>query len=382
MCKLIFFVLVFSSIYLDCHSGSESSIFKAAPRSPFTVGNHPADIALGDVNGDSKLDIVTVNSASRDISVLLGDGKGGFTAVKGSPTLDSTAHLVVMGDVNNDKKPDLLISCHDSYAVTILLGNGQGNFSQAPGSPFSVLDSTRPHNHGLAIGDINKDENLDFVTSNYGHHSVSVMLGNEKGGFAPASASPFTVGRGPYPLALTDINKDGLLDIITPNVSSNNVSVLLGDGQGNFSSAPNSPYPVETRPYFATTGDLNGDGNPDIITSHDDINKINFLLGDGKGGFKAAPSSPLDIGKRGWKVVVADMSQDSLTDLVICSTGGDFATVMLGDGNGNFKHASGSPYNVGRGPTGIAIGDLNSDGKKDMVVANARGNNVTVLLAH
>jgi len=381
MKKLIYLELVCVALFLNCNVKSEPSLFIPAAKSPLTVGESPNDIALGDVNGDGKPDIVTVNPGSRDISVLLGDGTGNFSPVKNSLFLDSTAHLVVMGDVNNDKKPDVLIPCHDSYGVTVLLGNGQGNFSSAPGSPFSVLDSTRPHNHGLATGDINKDGNLDFATSNYGHHSVSVILGNGKGDFAPAPASPLTVGRGPYPLVLGDVNKDGNLDIITPNVSSNNVSVLLGDEKGNFSSAPNSPFTVETRPYFATTGDLNGDGNLDIITSHDDINKISFLLGDGKGDFNVAPSSPLDIGKRGSEVVVTDMNQDSLIDLVICNTGTDYATVMLGDGKGNFKHAPGSPHNVGRGPTDIAVGDLNSDGKIDIVVANARGNNVTVLLA-
>ncbi|MCI0530909.1 MAG: VCBS repeat-containing protein, partial [candidate division Zixibacteria bacterium] len=245
--KLFFIlsVLVFAD---RCNLKSEPPLFIPAPKSPLAVGENPNDVALADVNGDGQPDIVTVNSGSRDISVLLGDGTGNFTPVKNSLALDSTSHLVVMGDVNNNKQPDVLISSHDSYGVTLLLGNGQGNFSSAPGSPFSVLDSARPHNHGLATGDINKDGNLDFVTSNYGYHSVSLMLGNGKGGFAPAPASPFNVGRGPYPLVLGDVNKDGNLDLITPNVSSDNVSVLLGDGKGNFSSAPNSPFAVETRP--------------------------------------------------------------------------------------------------------------------------------------
>jgi len=365
----------------SCNLKSEPPLFAPASKSPLTVGENPNDAALGDINGDGKPDIVTVNPGSRDISVLLGDGAGNFNSIKNSLALDSTSHILVIGDVNNDKKPDVLISCHDSYAVTVLWGNGEGNFSSAPGSPFSVLDSTRPHNHGLAAGDLNKDGNLDFVTSNYGHSSVSVMLGNGKGGFTPAPPSPFKVGKGPYPLVLGDVNQDGNLDIITPNVSSDNVSVLLGNGKGDFSSAPHSPFRVETRPYFATAGDLNGDGNLDIITSHDDITKISFLLGDEKGEFKAAPASPLDIGKRGWKAEVADINQDSLADLVLCNTGVDYVTVMLGDGKVNFKPATGSPYKVGSGPTGIAVGDVNGDGKKDIVAANSRGNNVTVLLA-
>ncbi len=374
----ILWVLVF--VY-SCNLKSEPPLFVPAPKSPFAVGNGPADVTLGYVNGDAKLDIITVNYESRDVTILLGDGQGNFTPVKNSLSLDSTAHLVAMGDVNNDEKQDLAISDHHTYKVTVLLGDGEGNFTQALSSPFLVNDSTKPHNHGLALGDVNKDGNIDIVTSNHGHQSVSVMLGNGKGGFTPVSGSPFTVGRGPYPLALEDVNKDGNLDIITPNVSSNNVTVLLGNGKGIFSQAINSPYPVETRPFFATTGDINGDGNVDIITAHDDINKISFLLGDGKGGFKSAPNSPFDLGKRAWKIVLADANQDNKKDLIFNNLGSNDISVWESDGKGNFKPAAGSPYKVGDDPEGIAVGDLNGDAKPDIVVANSSSNNVSVLLA-
>src|SRR3990170_7285000 len=121
MNRLIYFGLVGVFLFLNCNLKSEPPLLFPASNSPFSVGNHPADVALGDVNGDVKSDIVTVNYNGKNISVLLGDGKGNFTPVKNSLALDSTAHLVVMGDLNNDKNPDLLISHHDSYGVTVLL---------------------------------------------------------------------------------------------------------------------------------------------------------------------------------------------------------------------------------------------------------------------
>lgn len=129
--------------------------------------------------------------------------------------------------------------------------------------------------------------NLDLTTSNQDDNSVSVLLGDGRGDFKPASGSPFAVGRAPYPHAIGDVNRDGKLDIVTPNVGSNNVTVLLGDGKGGFTPAANSPYPVGSRPYYIAVGDTSGDGNPDLMTTHDDISLMTTLLGDGRGGFRA-----------------------------------------------------------------------------------------------
>jgi len=376
-----FFILCILVFAYSCNLKSEPPLFVPASKSPLSVGNGPADVKLRDINGDGKLDIITVNYESHDVTILPGDGKGSFNRIKNSPVVDTTAHLVEIGDVNNDSKPDLVISYHHNYGVAVLLGDGGGDFSPAAGSPFLVHNADNPHNHGLALGDVNKDGNLDLVTSNHGHHSVSVMLGDGKGSFKSAKGSPFAVGRGPYPLALADVNKDRNLDIITPNVSSNDVTVLLGDGKAGFTQAPKSPYSVSHRPFFATTGDLNGDGHLDIITSHDDINEITFLLGEGNGNFKPASNSPFDLGMQSWRMVITDINGDGKNDLVTGNSGGDYVTVLVGDGKGDFKHAPGSPFRVESSPNRIAVGDLNGDGKSDIVASHSSRDKVTILLA-
>jgi hypothetical protein len=280
--------------------------------------------------------------------------------------------------VNGDQKPDLALTHHDRLGVDVFLGAGDGRFAPAPGSPFAAHQGDRPHNHGLNLADVNSDGRLDITTSNQDDNSVSVLLGDGRGGFAPAAGSPFAVGRAPYPHAAADVNGDGRLDIVTPNVRDNSVSVLLGDGRGGFAPAAGSPHTVAFRPYYVAVGDVSGDGRPDVVTSHDDVNLMTTLLGDGRGGFTPAPASPFDFGRRAYALVAADVNGDRRADLIVGGIGENVA-VLLGNERGGYTHAAGSPYAAGSNPR-IAVGDVNGDGRADIVTANNESANVSVLL--
>ncbi|MFN2493415.1 MAG: FG-GAP repeat domain-containing protein [Pyrinomonadaceae bacterium] len=353
-------------------------LFVLASGSPFSMGERPVSIALGDWNKDGKLDMVAGNDANK-MTVLLGDGRGKFTPAPRT-ALAVTAHLIAVGDVNNDHNLDLATTEHDSLGVVVLLGKGDGQFAAASGSPFPALNGVKPHNHGLAMGDVNSDGNLDLMTSNYEGNSVSVLLGDGRGSFGPAPGSPFAVGRGPYNLSLGDVNRDQNLDVVTPNVRDNNATVLLGDGKGGFVVAPGPPPAVGYRPFYTAIGDLNGDGKPDLITTHDDIEKMAVFFGDGRGSFAAAPRSPLDLGSRGYKVNISDINGDAKMDVVVGNVAINQVTVFLGDGHGNITSAPGSPYATGKGSTTFALGDVNGDGKIDIVTTNSEGSEGRVFL--
>lgn len=380
--KLMPFLIVLAPMILPCGAQSQGPIFWPAPGSPFPVEVGPQNIAVGDVNNDGKLDLITANAKSPYLTVLLGDGNGGFQPAPGSvPENMKGAGEMALGHVNLDQNLDLGLTSHDSYDVTVLLGDGRGGFSPAPGSPFSASDGTHAHTHGLAFGDLNGDGALDIVTVNNEDDSVSVLLGNGTAGFTRAAGSPFAIGDSPYPLALGDIDRDGKLDIVAPNTGSGSrqVTALIGDGRGGFKAAKGSPYSVAPQPYYVTLGDLNGDDKVDLITTHNDSGVMTVLLGDGTGGFRSAAGSPFDLGSRAWGVVAADVSNDQKIDLVAATN--NTVTILCGDGCGGFTPARGSPFSVGRGAWRLAIGDVNRDGKPDIATSNLESRGVTVLLA-
>jgi hypothetical protein len=351
-----------------------------APGLSISVGSQPTDVVLGDLNGDGRPDIVTANPGSDDLTILLGDGRGGFRAAPGSPLAGGPKpHLAALGDVNRDGKSDLATTEHDSHDVHVFLGRGDGSFEPGPGSPFAALAAGRPHNHGIALGDFNGDGALDLATSNQNDNSVSALLGDGHGGFRAAPGSPFRVGRAPYPLALGDMNGDGRLDIVTPDVGSNTITVLAGDGAGRFAPAEGSPYGVAFRPYAVALGDLDGDRKPDIVAAHDDITLLTVLLNDGRGRFRPSPGSPVDIGERGSELVLADFDHDGKLDLAT-GTAANHLAVWLGDGAGRFRAAPGSPFPAPRGPWRLAVGDLDRDGKPDLVVAGFEEGAIVIMM--
>ncbi|HEX5704178.1 MAG TPA: VCBS repeat-containing protein [Pyrinomonadaceae bacterium] len=377
LCLCVSLILTSSCQAQTRQNAAQNSLFTIAPGFPLNLGSRPSDLAVGDLNKDGRIDVVTCNDDDT-VKVLLNDGRGSFVPAPGSP-IKAAAHLIDLGDVNNDRNLDIALTHHDSLGVQIFLGAGNGRFSAAPGSPFIAHPGDKAHNHGLTLSDLNSDRNLDITTSNQDDNSVSVLLGNGRGSFAPAAGSPFAVGRAPYPHAVGDVNKDGNLDIVAPNVGGNSVSVLVGNGRGEFRNAPNSPISVAGRPFYAAIGDVNGDSHADLMTTHDDINLMTTLLGDGRGGFTPARGSPFDLGRRGYAILAADLMGDARTEVIVNLIGRDSLIVLLSTESGGYTLAAGSPYQAGLNPK-LATADFNGDGKLDIITAGNESSDLTVLL--
>jgi hypothetical protein len=285
-------------------------------------------------------------------------------------------HAVAVGDFNGDGRQDLAVAKELSGTVSILLGNGNGTFTQAPGSPITV--GTDPTS--VAVGDFNGDGIPDLAVANQGSGTVSILLGNGNGTFTQAPASPITVGKDPISVAVGDFNGDGIPDLAVTNFGGSSVSVLLGNGDGTFTQAPGSPITVGKDPISVAVGDFNGDGIPDLAVTNFGGSSVSVLLGNGDGTFTQATGSPIAVGSGPFSVGVGDFNGDGKQDLAVAAQFSNSVSVLLGNGDGTFTQASGPPITVGSTPISVAVGDFTGDGRQDLAVANFVSASVTVLV--
>lgn len=222
----------------------------------FTIGNAPSGVAVGDFNGDNRLDLITTNRGDNNASVLLGNGTGGINS-NTNIGAGTNPNGVIVADVNGDNIPDIAIANGGNNNVSVRLGNGSGGFSAAQN--FAVGMNPR----AIVVGDLNGDNIPDLVTANGGSGNISILLGNGSGGFS--ASQNFAVGANPSSVTIGDVNA---------NQGSNNVSVLLGDGNGGFSVAQN--FAVGAGPVGVALGDFNGDDRLDIATANK--NSVSILL--------------------------------------------------------------------------------------------------------
>jgi hypothetical protein len=339
-------------------------------------------LAAGDLNGDRCADLLLI--IGQKMNVFLGGARRSWP---GQPdvVLDLPAKCseIAVADLNQDGRADVVLADHDSYAVTVLLGGGDGRFRVVPESPFVARLGSRPHTHGLAVADVNGDRRPDILTANNNDDDVSLLLGDGQGRFVPAPKSPFPCGRSPYPIAATDLNGDGFADVLAPNSAPDlkTLHFLLGNARGELVAAPGSPLLCDAGVWYVATGDLNSDGRQDVVATHREGGSgLTILLGDRLGKLSPAPGSPLPLGHGAWGVEVADMDRDGKADLVVA---GDVAVhVLVGDGRRGFRPAVGSPYQTGKGAWRLAVADFDGDGKLDVATRCVEAKRVDMLFAN
>jgi hypothetical protein len=221
--------------------------------------------------------------------------------------------------------------------------------------------------YSVCVADFNADLKPDLAVANAGSHTVSVLLGNGDGTFG--TGTDFATGSWPRSVAAADLNRDGRPDLAVANQGSNTVSVLLGNGDGTFGIR--TDFEVGSDPWSVAIGDLDGDRRPDLAVANsaqsDPTGSVSVLLGNGDGTFEAR--TDLGVGNHPWAVAIGDLDSDRRADLVVANQGSNTLSVLLGNGDGSFD--AGADIRAGVDPLSVAIADLDGDGRPDLVVANS-----------
>jgi hypothetical protein len=364
---------------------SASSVPSFAGARNYPVGQGPDSIAIGDLNGDGKPDLVSANpktDTSRDtVSVLLNRGDGSFRAKRNYRT-GATPLAVAIGDLNGDGKPDLATANLGANTVSVLLNRGNGSF------PDKRDYRTGDFPQSVAIGDLNADGKPDLATANLTAGTISVLL--NRGGGSFQAMRGYAAGDSPQSVAIGDLNGDGKPDLATANHRT--VSVFVNRGDGSFQARREHATPYLA--FSVSIDDLNGDGKQDLVVAsmliaHTAALKVSAFMNRGDGSFQARRDYPggryEDNNPARYNtnsLALGDLNGDGKPELAIACCSKAVVSVFTNRGNGSFQpkldYRTGRPYRppgdrsvlLGDAALAVAIGDLNGDGKLDLAVAN------------
>lgn len=335
-------------------------------------------MSAADLNGDGVLDLAAAVAGANAVAVAFGNGDGSFGGMTSYPTGAGTfPKYVAVSDLDGDGIDDLVTANQDSPAgedVTVFRGTGGGGFSVV--GAFEACDRT----HEVEIADATGDGIRDVVAACWGGDVMAVLPGDGTGALgAPAF---FPAGNAGHSLSAADFDGDGDTDVAVAAYGSNRVMVLLGDGAGGF--APPVEYWSGLGPHNLQRGDVTGDGVDDLVVTAELSDAIGVLRGRGDGTF--AETEFHAVGPRPKASVLADMNGDGIVDIVSANTHGNYpngstptsVTLLRGTGGGAF--AAGESIPVSLTPFAVAAGDLNGDGRRDLLTANWHSGDVAVLL--
>jgi FG-GAP-like repeat/FG-GAP repeat len=352
------------------HSGTPPVTFRGnvtvgapllLPGSPNPLGATPRALAIGDLDGDGRPDLVASGPgpiSASVVSVSLNIGNGAFAPRVDHPVTAGSTSLA-RGDLNGDGRPDIVVGGEGGQGVEILFNTGEGTFRSVAFCACGGADPT------IALADIDGDGSLDLVaTSRRGDTPDAnrdlVVLFNDGVNSFGKGLSHYSAGAAPGSLAVGDLNGDGRADVVTAGVCGG--SVLLNAGDGRLGD----PLPFGSVRGRIALADIDGDGAADIVDTRRDTRTVNVLLNDGRGRFRGASETPA---LSPVQTAIGDLNGDGRPDLVVATDGGDRRfSVLLNAGDSQFgpSLSYGEPDPAGSGA--IAIADVDGDGRLDIVV--------------
>ena len=342
----------------------------------------PWNVKICDLDGDGKSDLAVANANAYTISLFRNTSISGTISFAANMNVTTGTYSVniAIGDLDGDGKPEIVASNGFLDSVSVFKNTStSGTISFAT----KVRFATGSASWGVAIGDLDGDGKPDLTVADKDGQTVSVLRNTcTSGNISFATKVDYATGSSPRSVAIGDLDGDGKPDLAVANDVSNTVSVFRNTStSGNISFAAKLDFATGLRPYSVVIGDLDGDGNPDLATANNASNTVTLLRNTSTGG-NISFASKLDFatGNSPYSVAMGDLDGDGKPDIATANAVSNTVAVLKNtSSSGIISFAAKVDYVAGIAPQGIAIGDLDGDDKPDFVVANYVSHTVSVL---
>ena len=343
------------------------------------TGFLPYMVKVDDMNNDNIFDLVVSSWLSDgSLVVLLGYGNGSFQ----NPLLTSMngdeINSFTIGDLNNDTQKDLVYTSSTCSCVGVLFGQGNGTFGDV--KRYSSILGSQPE--GVSLGYYNDDAFIDIVVSLFFDSSINIYLGTENGSFEGLTRLSTGLETMPTDVQFADMNNDNQQDIVVfGDDAIDKIEIFLVHYDADFISEETFATGSNSRPVSLSAGDLDHNGQSDIAVANSGTDNIELLFDYNGSSFTSRTVLSTGQGSHPQSVTLADFNRDQVLDIAVVNAWYSNMNIFLGVGNGSF--AISSVYSTGAGsiPKSIVAGDLNKDGRMDLVVANEETNNLAVFLS-
>ncbi|CAF0988346.1 unnamed protein product [Adineta ricciae] len=344
---------------------------------PTSAITSPTSAAVADLNHDTLLDVIVVNSNDSNIGVFLDFANANFMSAMPLSTGSSPGpRFIVADDFNEDHEMDFVVANYITNNVGIFLGDGRGNF------PFQSHYSTGSISSpiSLSVNDFNNDHHRDIVVVNSGTDSFGILYGYGNGSLQEQTSHSLPAGSNPYSVGSGDFNKDNQQDIVIANYGSDNVAVLIQFNTGNFGKPALYSTGPGSDPHGFAVGDFNNDSRLDLVVANNGNEHLGIFFGKGNGTFSdqifyTPSSSFLPV-----SVATSDFNDDNMSDVVVVDNANHIVYILLSLGNGSFTVSMVYDTSFNTWPESISTGYLNNDSQLDIVVGQFRGAQISVFL--